>query len=142
MFGDAQVAYEPGEANGKIKGGNSNWRGPIWFPTAFLTIESLRKLGKAYGDQLTTVDRNGRTWTSGELARMHSQRLISIFLPDAHGRRPVFGKIDKFHDDPHWRDYVLFHEYFHGDTGAGLGASHHTGWTALVASLIDEWTNT
>ena len=138
VLGTASVAYEPGEADCKIKGGNSNWRGPIWFPTAFLMIESLRKLARAYGSDLG-CSVNGRKWTVGELAQTHARRMISIFLKDENGRRPVYGNIEKFQTDPHWRDYVYFHEYFHGDTGVGLGASHQTGWTGLAASLIDEW---
>jgi len=139
VLGNNQVSYEPGEADCKIKGGNSNWRGPIWFPTAFLMIESLRKLGKAYGDDVEVVDRNGRVWTISEIAATHAERLIAVFVRNAEGRRPEYGNIEKFQTDPHWRDYLTFHEYFHGDTGVGLGASHQTGWTGLVASLIDEW---
>ncbi len=139
VLGDNRVTYEPGEADCKIKGGNSNWRGPIWFPTAFLLIESLRKLGKAHGADVT-VTRDGKTWSIGDMAKTHAERLMSIFMRK-DGKRPVFGHIDKFQNDPLWNDYVLFHEYFHGDTGVGLGASHQTGWTGLVASLIDEWRN-
>ncbi len=139
VLGDKCVSYEPGEAVSKIKGGNSNWRGPIWFPTAFLMVESLRKLAKAYGPDIVTTDRHGRDWTLGEIAKTLADRMIAIFVRDGQGRRPVHGQIEKFQNDPHWRDYITFHEYFHGDTGAGLGASHQTGWTALVASLIDEW---
>ncbi|MEY3464741.1 MAG: MGH1-like glycoside hydrolase domain-containing protein [Steroidobacteraceae bacterium] len=139
VLGGSSVNYEPGEADCKIKGGNSNWRGPIWFPTAFLMIESLRKLAKAYGDDFTVIDKAGKSWTLGEIARTHAERLIAVFVRDAHGRRPEYGDIAKFQNDPHWRDYITFHEYFHGDTGVGLGASHQTGWTGLVASLIDEW---
>ncbi|HEX2829466.1 MAG TPA: glucosidase [Burkholderiales bacterium] len=135
----AQVLYEPGEADSKIKGGNSNWRGPVWFPTAFLMIEAMRKLAKAYGNSLGTLDRSGRRWTVGELAQTHAQRLVSIFLRGPDGRRPVYGNSEKFQNDPYWRDYICFHEYFHAETGEGLGASHQTGWTGLVASLIDEW---
>jgi len=138
-LGGNQVGYEPGEADCKIKGGNSNWRGPIWFPTAFLMIESLRKLAKAHGKDLTVTDKNGKTWTIDDIARAHANRLIAVFARDANGRRPEYGNIEKFQNDPHWRDYLTFHEYFHGDTGVGLGASHQTGWTGLVASLIDEW---
>jgi hypothetical protein len=140
-FGEKTVEYEPGEATSKIKGGNSNWRGPVWFPTSFLMIESLRKLGRAYGDELT-VPADGRDGTPiplSEAARQIADRMIGIFTRGADGRRPVYGGIRKFQDDPHWRDLILFHEYFHGDTGEGLGASHQTGWTGLVASLIDEW---
>ena len=138
-LGGNEVGYEPGEADCKIKGGNSNWRGPIWFPTAFLMIESLRKLAKAHGNDLTITDRYGKTWTIDDIARTHANRLIAVFARDANGRRPEYGNIEKFQSDPHWRDYLTFHEYFHGDTGVGLGASHQTGWTGLVASLIDEW---
>ena len=85
------------------------------------------------------IDKAGKSWTLGEIARTHAERLIAVFVRDAHGRRPEYGDIAKFQNDPHWRDYITFHEYFHGDTGVGLGASHQTGWTGLVASLIDEW---
>jgi len=133
------VRYEPGEADTKIKGGNSNWRGPLWFPTTFLMIESLRKLHKAYGPLLDIEDAHGRRVTAGDMAKSLADRMISIFARDAQGRRPVFGSVEKFQHDPHWRDHLHFYEYFHGDTGAGLGASHQTGWTALVTSMIDEW---
>jgi hypothetical protein len=136
------VQYEPAEAETKIKGGNSNWRGPIWLPTCFLLIESLRKLGKAFGPnfRVRTRGMGNQPATLHELARDLSNRLASIFARDASGRRPVYGGIRKFQEDPLWRDHILFYEYFHGDNGAGLGASHQTGWTALVASLISEWT--
>jgi hypothetical protein len=135
------VGYEPAESQVRIKGGNSNWRGPIWFPTNFLLIESLRKLGTAFGSTLgvpSPLDECD-VLPFRQCARQLADGLISIFLRDAGGRRPVFGGARKFHDDPYWRDLILFYEYFHGDNGAGLGASHQTGWTALVASLIDEW---
>jgi hypothetical protein len=135
------VSYEPAEAISKLKGGNSNWRGPLWFPTTFLLIDSLRKLGSAFGDDATP-----RLAASGDqpiafraIARDIAHRMIKIFARDEHGRRPVFGDRSKMQEDPHWRDHLLFYEYFHGDDGSGLGASHQTGWTALVASLIDEW---
>lgn len=136
-----QVTYEPAEAETKIKGGNSNWRGPIWFPAAFLMIESLRKIGTAYGDALTlpAFGVQGPPRSLRELGGDLANRLISIFTKDGNGRRPLYGGIAKFQNDPHWRDLILFHEYFHGETGQGLGASHQTGWTALVANLIDEW---
>jgi hypothetical protein len=140
-FGGARVGYEPAESTENLKGGNSNWRGPVWFPTSFMMIESLRKLAKAYGSQFV-ID----SPVPGEpdiklddIARGFANRLISIFTRDETGRRPVHGRYEKFQTDPHWRDLLLFYEYFHGDTGAGLGASHQTGWTGLVASLIDEW---
>jgi hypothetical protein len=137
-LGGASVSYEPGEADCKIKGGNSNWRGPIWFPTAFLMIESLRKLSKAYGHDLTIQGKDGKQWAIGDIAEYLAEGMIKIFVRK-DGRRPLYADIDKFQNDPHWRDYIFFHEYFHGDTGAGLGASHQTGWTGLAASLIDEW---
>jgi hypothetical protein len=135
------VGYEPAESDAKIKGGNSNWRGPVWFPTTFLLIESLRKLGAAFGPRfaVSTPSSPGRPMTFDHMARELADRLIRIFTRDGAGRRPVYGGTEKFQRDPHWRDLVLFYEYFHGDNGAGLGASHQTGWTALVASLIDEW---
>lgn len=139
VLGGNTVRYEPAEAESKIKGGNSNWRGPVWFPTAFLMVESLRKLAKAYGEDLAVQDADGKVWTIGDIARTLAERQIAIFTRNAQGLRPVFGGIAKFQHDPHWRDYLQFHEYFHGDNGAGLGAAHQTGWTALVASLIDEW---
>jgi hypothetical protein len=140
-FGDKRVEYEPAEAVSKIKGGNSNWRGPIWFPTAFLMIEALRRLGRAWGSKFTVASdgHEGVRITLDEAAAKIANRMISIFTRDAKGRRPLYGRIAKFQEDPHWRDLILFHEYFHGDTGEGLGASHQTGWTGLVASLIDEW---
>ncbi len=104
-------------------------------------IESLRKLAKAYGSDIVIDGKDGRRWTIGEIAQTLAERMIAIFARDARGRRPVFGSTEKFQTDPHWRDYIAFHEYFHGDTGEGLGASHQTGWTGLVASLIDEWRN-
>jgi len=135
------VGYEPAEAASKLKGGNSNWRGPIWFPTSFLLIDSLRKLGKAYGPnfQLRTPATRDRVITFSDMAQDLADRMIRIFARDGTGRRPVYGGARKFQEDAHWRDHILFYEYFHGDNGAGLGASHQTGWTALVASLIDEW---
>jgi len=142
-FGDRSIGYEPAESIVKLKGGNSNWRGPIWFPTAFMLIEALRKLDTAYGGKFSIprlVDPTSQVRLD-ELARGLANRLVSIFSRDQNGRRPAFGRDEKFQTDPHWRDHLLFHEYFHGDTGAGLGASHQTGWTALVASLIDEWRN-
>jgi hypothetical protein len=141
LFDGLSVTYEPAESEVKIKGGNSNWRGPIWFPTTFLLIESLRKLGKAFGAQFQVM-----TCVHGEepatfplMAREIAERLLRIFVRGSDGKRPVYGGQEKFQSDPHWRDLILFYEYFHGDNGAGLGASHQTGWTALAAALIDEW---
>jgi len=138
-LGEHTVGYEAGEAVCKLKGGNSNWRGPIWFPTSFLMIESLRKLDKAYGDLLKIKMDDGTEATAGDMAERLANGMIDIFTKDKDGRRPVFGDVEKFQTDPLWKDNILFYEYFHGDKGTGLGASHQTGWTALVASLIDEW---
>ena len=139
-FGNATVRYEPAEAIEKLKGGNSNWRGPVWFPTSFLIIETLRKLEKAFGGGVR-VDMQTLSGVASQIAN----RMIALFVPDAQGYRPIYGprgtrKAELFAHDPHWKDLILFHEYFNGDTGEGLGASHQ-GWTALVASLIDEWRN-
>ncbi len=140
-FGGNEVRYEPAESVGLLKGGNSNWRGPVWFPTTFLMIESLRKLGEAYGPTFTVESPipGEPAVTPGEMARGLADRLIGLFTRDQDGRRPVHGKQKKYQDDPHWRDLILFYEYFNGETGEGLGASHQTGWTGLVATLIDEW---
>jgi hypothetical protein len=134
------VSYEPAESIEKLKGGNSNWRGPLWFPTTFLIIESLRKLATAFGPEFAVpVPGRDVPFSVREMARDIARRMIDIFLVDETGKRPVFGGVPKLSDDPHWRDHLLFFEYFHADNGAGLGASHQTGWTALVANLIDEW---
>ena len=140
-FEGRRVGYEPAESATKLKGGNSNWRGPIWFPTTFLIIESLRKLGTAFGPDvcIETPASAGQPIAFREMARDIARRTTGIFLKDASGHRPVWGDTERFRDDPQWRDELLFYEYFHGDTAAGLGASHQTGWTALVANLIDEW---
>lgn len=140
VFDGRVVGYEPAESETKLKGGNSNWRGPIWFPTTFLIVESLRKLGTAFGSgfAVETPAAGGRPVALRDMAHDIARRLVGIFLADESGRRPVFGPDPRF-VDPLWRDELLFYEYFHGDTGAGLGASHQTGWTALVANLIDEW---
>jgi Mannosylglycerate hydrolase MGH1-like glycoside hydrolase domain len=135
-----RVEYMPAESNSGMFGGNSNWRGPIWMPVNYLLIESLRRYYLYYGDEVTLEcpTGSGRYLTLDKVADELSQRLIHIFTRDEHGRRAVFGDVEYFQDDPHWRDYVLFYEYFHGDTGRGVGASHQTGWTGLVASLIQE----
>ena len=140
VFGHASVRYEPAEADVKIKGGNSNWRGPIWFPTSYLLIESLRKFGQAYGDGYTVdAPASPRPIAPAEMAREIANRMIAMFTRNADGRRRIYGGTARFQTDPYWRDLLLFNEYFHGDNGAGLGANHQTGWTGLVANLIDEW---
>jgi hypothetical protein len=139
-FDGRTVGYEPAESTGRLKGGNSNWRGPIWFPMGFLVIESLRKLGTAFGSTLgASAPWTDRPVPFHDLAKLIADRHIRIFARDSTGRRAVFGDSPVFQNDPDWRDLILFYEYFHGDNGSGLGASHQTGWTALVASLIDEW---
>jgi hypothetical protein len=140
-FGAGTVRYEPGEADVKIKGGNSNWRGPVWFPTSYLLIEALAKFGEAHGPSFT-VDApagNGTPLGPAEMARNIADRMIGLFTRGEDGTRRIYGGTTKFQQDPHWRDCLLFHEYFHGDNGAGLGANHQTGWTGLIANLIDEW---
>ena len=138
-FECSTLRYEAAESLVMLKGGNSNWRGPIWFPMNFMMIESLRKLRKAYGDDFNVPCADGSEVTLDEMAGGFADRLISLFTRDPEQRRPIHGRESRYADDPHWRDLVLFHEYFNGDTGEGLGATHQTGWTALVASLIDEW---
>jgi hypothetical protein len=132
------VAYEPAESSSPIYGGNSNWRGPIWFPVNYLMVQVLREYHRYYGESLIVeLPRGGpRHATLDQAADEIARRLVKIFLPDPTGRRPVFGDVELFQTDPQWRDYLPFYEYFHGDNGAGLGASHQTGWTALVAELI------
>ena len=140
-FGAGTVRYEPAEADVKIKGGNSNWRGPIWFPTSYLLIESLLKFSDALGPEfaVTTPASGGRAVTPAEMARDVANRMIGLFTRGTDDRRRIYGGTERFQKDPHWRDHLLFNEYFHGDNGAGLGANHQTGWTGLVANLIDEW---
>ena len=135
-----QVGYEPAESSSGLFGGNSNWRGPIWFPINYLLIEALQKFHRYHGDGFAVEcpTGSGQMMTLHEVAAELSRRLSRIFLRDSNGRRPVFGGIDTFQTDPHWRDLILFHEYFHGDNGAGVGASHQTGWTALVAKLLQQ----
>ena len=136
----ATVDYEPAESTSGLFGGNSNWRGPVWFPVNYLLIESLRRFARYFGDDFIVEHPtgSGHQHTLADVADDLSLRLVSLFLEDANGRRPVHGTYEKFHTDSTWHDMLPFHEYFHGDTGAGLGASHQTGWTGLVANLIIE----
>jgi hypothetical protein len=135
-----RVDYEPAESGTGLFGGNSNWRGPIWFPTNYLLIESLQKFHYYFGNDLTVEfpTGSGNMLTLWEVAGELSRRLTRIFLQDEQGRRAVYTGEEKFQTDPHWRDLVLFHEYFNGDTGAGVGASHQTGWTGLVTKLLQQ----
>ncbi|MDH5775996.1 MAG: glucosidase [Nitrospirota bacterium] len=135
-----RVDYEPAESRSGLFGGNSNWRGPIWFPVNFLLIESLQKFHHFLGDQFTVEcpTGTGQAKTLWQVGSEISRRLNHLFLRNSDGTRPVYGNVDVFQHDPHWRDYLLFFEYFHGDNGAGLGASHQTGWTGLVAKLLEQ----
>jgi hypothetical protein len=133
-----EVRYEPGESDTQLFGGNSNWRGPIWFPINFLIIESLQKFHHYFGDdfKVECPIGSGGQQTLEQVAAELSRRLGSLFLPGPTGQRPAMAGFDKLGHDPHFRDQLLFHEFFHGDTGRGLGAEHQTGWTALVAKLL------
>ena len=136
-----RVDYNPGESQTGLFGGNSNWRGPVWFPVNYLLIESLQKFHRYLGDdwRVECPTGSGKFLNLWQVAAEISRRLEGIFLPDpATGRRPVFGAREKPQTDPRWRDHLLFHEYFHADTGQGLGASHQTGWTGLVAKLLQQ----
>jgi hypothetical protein len=134
-----RVQYLPAESNTGMFGGNSNWRGPVWLPVNALLVRGLLNFYAFYGDDFTVEcpTGSGKRMTLFEVAKEISGRLSGIFLRDASGRRPLYGGCVKFQQDPHWRDLILFYEYFHGDDGAGLGASHQTGWTGLVARLLD-----
>jgi hypothetical protein len=134
-----KVEYRPAESDSGMFGGNSNWRGPVWMPVNTLLIRSLLNLYQFYGDdfKVECPTGSGKYMTLFEVAKEIADRLASIFLRDASGKRPVYGGTKKFQEDPHWKDYILFYEYFHGDNGAGLGASHQTGWTGVIARSLD-----
>ena len=136
-----RVGYEPGESRSGLFGGNSNWRGPVWLPLNYLLIEALQRYHHFYGDTFTMEfpTGSGRRLNLEQIAGELARRLADLFMPDGAGRRPALGQEKRFVENPHWRDLVWFHEYFHGDTGQGLGASHQTGWTALVCRLIEEF---
>ena len=141
MMGTSQsVEYQPAESTNGLFGGNSNWRGPVWFPVNYLLIESLQKFHYYLGDSFTVEypTGSGQKRNLADVAAGLSRRLTHTFLRGPDGRRPVYGGAEKFQQDPHWRDLILFYEYFHGDNGAGIGASHQTGWTGLVAKLIQQ----
>ena len=135
-----EIQYEPAESRSGMYGGNSNWRGPVWFPINFLIIESLQRFHHYYGDSLKVEcpTGSGVLMTLDEVATELSRRLIRLFLRNETGGRPFNGDTRILQEDPHWRDHILFHEYFHGDNGTGLGASHQTGWTGLVAKLLQQ----
>jgi hypothetical protein len=133
------VSYLPAESNTGMFGGNSNWRGPIWMPVNGLIVRGLISLYGFYGNEFTVEcpTGSGVRMNLFEVAQEITRRLTSIFVKDSANRRPVYGGTTKFQTDPHWKDLILFYEYFHGDNGAGLGASHQTGWTGIIARLID-----
>jgi hypothetical protein len=134
------LRYEPGEASFTLFGGNSNWRGPVWLPLNYLLIEALQRfdyyLGESYTVECPTG--SGRMRALDEVAVELSRRLSNLFLRDQNGRRPLHGEQEVFQSDPYWKDLLLFYEYFHGDNGRGCGASHQTGWTGLVAKLLQQ----
>ena len=134
------VEYQPGESNSGLFGGNSNWRGPVWLPVNYMIVEALQQYHTYYGDdfKVECPTGSGRYLTLKEVAGELCRRLMTIFTRDGEGRRAVFGEEVAFQNDPRWRDYVPFHEYFHGDSGRGVGASHQTGWTGLIAYLIQQ----
>jgi hypothetical protein len=136
---ELRVQYLPADSDTGMFGGNSNWRGPIWMPVNGLIVRGLLNLYAFYGDdfKVECPTGSGNRMTLFEVAKEISRRLSNIFLRDASGRRPVHGGTRKFQEDPHWRDLILFYEYFHGDIGAGVGANHQTGWTGLIAVLLD-----
>jgi hypothetical protein len=133
------VGYVPGDSDSGLFGGNSNWRGPVWMPLNYLLIEALERYHHFYGDSFTMEfpTGSGRRLNLSQIAQELGRRLVTLFLPNGSGRRPALGMESRFVNDPHWRELMWFHEYFHGDTGQGLGASHQTGWTALVTRLIE-----
>jgi hypothetical protein len=134
----AEIDYEPAESTTVMFGGNSNWRGPVWFPLNFLVASSLERYHEFFGADLTIEypTGSGTDVTLDKVAADLWERLVSLFVVDPQGRRPCFGGVDRMQTDPRWRNNLLFFEYFHGDNGAGLGASHQTGWTGLVADVI------
>jgi hypothetical protein len=135
---DFAVRYVPGESDSTIFGGNSNWRGPVWMPVNFLIIESLQRFHHYYGPEFRVEcpTGSGRMMTLLEVSEELTRRLVSLFTRDEQGHRPIFGNHRKLQEDPYFRDHLLFFEYFHGDTGRGVGASHQTGWTGLIAKLL------
>jgi hypothetical protein len=134
----ASVQYQPAESDTTMFGGNSNWRGPIWFPVNYLLIESIQKFHHYYGDdfKIESPAGSGKQMTLLDASEEISRRLIRLFTQDKDGKRPVFNQYERMQTDPHFRDNILFYEFFHGDNGRGVGASHQTGWTGLVAKLV------
>ena len=137
------LAYSPADSPVAMFGGNSNWRGPVWMPINFLLIESLQKFAHFYGDSLKVEfpTRSGNWLNLWEVSLELEKRLVGIFRRDDQGRRPFNGKEETFQNDPHWRDLIQFNEYFHGDNGSGIGASHQTGWSAMACKMINQLSN-
>jgi hypothetical protein len=135
---DYRVAYVPGDSDSGMFGGNSNWRGPVWMPINYLLYTTLLRLYAYYGEdfKVECPTGSGQLMTLLEVAKELGERLVRIFLKDPSGARPAMGAAHRFREDPHWRELLQFHEYFHGDSGAGIGASHQTGWTGCVARII------
>ena len=140
MGHEHHVDYEPAESSTGLFGGNSNWRGPIWFPVNYLLIEALQKFDHYYGEDLKVEfpTGSGKMMTLWQVSQQLEKRLCNIFLRDQSESRPAFGDASIFQTNEHWRDNLLFHEYFDGDTGRGLGANHQTGWTGLIAKLLKQ----
>jgi hypothetical protein len=136
------VNYEPAESQTALFGGNSNWRGPVWFPVNFLIIESLQKFHHFFGDsfKVECPTGSGNLMNLWEVSMEISRRLVLLFTRDSSGQRPFNGSVENFQSNPHWRDHILFNEYFNADTGEGIGASHQTGWTGLIAKIIQQCT--
>jgi hypothetical protein len=134
------LAYSPADSPVAMFGGNSNWRGPVWMPMNFLLIESLQKFAHFYGDSFQEeFPTRSRRWINLWQASLElEKRLVGLFRRDGQGRRPFNGSVELFQTDPHWRDLILFNEYFHGDNGAGVGASHQTGWSAMVCKMLNQ----
>jgi hypothetical protein len=135
---ELSVKYTPGESDIPIFGGNSNWRGPVWMPANYLIIESLKRFHDYYGDDFKVEypTHSGNYFSLKEIAEKLAERVVSLFTRDQQGKRPIYGNNPLLQSDPYFRDHILFFEYFHGDSGLGLGASHQTGWTALVSHLL------
>jgi len=137
------IQYTPAESTIPLFGGNSNWRGPVWMPVNFLIIESLQRFHHYYGDDFKVEypTNSGQYLSLNEIGNELTKRLAKLFLRDEHGKRAIFGNNDKLQYDPNFNNYILFYEYFHGETGRGVGASHQTGWTGLIAKLLQPRVN-
>ena len=136
LFGDTTVGYEPGESLERIKGGNSNWRGPIWMPTNYLFIDALHKLIECIGSDFLIELEDGSQRDIGSLHAELKENLARLFRKNEEGYRPIHGDCKLYQSDPHWKDLLLFYEHYHGETGRGLGASHQTGWSGLIANIL------